>query len=259
MSQLHGAKLSKLPVHVVGDVGRLMKVAAHWLSVHGLGVLVPLLPPRVANGVDTPCTVRLLLLCAQQCSCELALVPQHGVLHRERVLPSHHLKRQAGPAHCCAPQRIGIVVARPKLKVSAQGAVQPDLMVVRVPIETGLDEVRTVGQTGQAVEPSTCVAVRLSVGPVRRLIAACFSYVYARGARQTLYTTVGNMMAWLNNKSSPLKNDLAKVAVCAVLGELCEMHGGAMAPLSGRRESAAELGARPWSRTGLPQERLGAP
>ena len=105
----------------------------------------------------------------------------------------------------------------------------------------------------------TASVVQGPAQPVRRLIAACFSYVYARGARQTLYTTVGNMMAWLNNKSSPLKNDLAKVAVCAVLGELCEMHGGAMAPLSGRRESAAELGARPWRRTGLPQEWLGAP
>ena len=77
----------------------------------------------------------------------------------------------------------------------------------------------------------TTAVVQGPAQPVRRLISSCFGYLYARGARQTLYTTVGTLMGWLNNKSSPLKNELAKQATCAVLGELSEMHGGAMVSL----------------------------
>ena len=67
--------------------------------------------------------------------------------------------------------------------------------------------------------------------PVRRLISSCFCYAYARGARQTMYTTVGQLLSWLNNAKTPASSVLAKVATAAVLGELCEMHGGAMVSL----------------------------
>ena len=77
----------------------------------------------------------------------------------------------------------------------------------------------------------TTAVVQGPAQPVRRLVSSCFGYLYARGARQTLYTTVGTLMGWLNNKSSPLKNELAKQATCTVLGELSEMHGGAMVSL----------------------------
>ena len=67
--------------------------------------------------------------------------------------------------------------------------------------------------------------------PVRRLISSCLCYAYARGARQTMYTTVGQLLSWLNNAKTPASSVLSKVATAAVLGELCEMHGGAMVSL----------------------------
>ena len=97
-------------------------------------------------------------------------------------------------------------------------------------LKTATPEEVKAAQPGLEKSLTTAV-VQGPAQPVRRLVSSCFGYLYARGARQTLYTTVGTLMGWLNNKSSPLKNELAKQATCAVLGELSEMHGGAMVSL----------------------------
>ena len=39
--------------------------------------------------------------------------------------------------------------------------------------------------------------------PLRHLMSVCFCYIFARGARQTLYTTVGSLLSWLGPKNSP--------------------------------------------------------
>ena len=57
--------------------------------------------------------------------------------------------------------------------------------------------------------------------PVRRLISSCLCYAYARGARSTMYTTVGQLLSWLNNAKSPASAVLSKVATAAVLAASC--------------------------------------
>ena len=88
------------------------------------------------------------------------------------------------------------------------------------------EEVKAAQPGLEKPRPRPCAGTRPAGAPAH-LVAG---YLYARGARQTLYTTVGTFMGWLNNKSPPV-NELAKQATCTVLGELSEMHGGAMVSL----------------------------
>ena len=116
-------------------------------------------------------------------------------------------------------------------KGDAAGAPQLELLhEIYQLLKTASPEEVKAAQPGLEKSLTTAV-VQGPAQPVRRLVSSCFGYLYARGARQTLYTTVGTFMGWLNNKSSPLRNELAKQATCAVLGELSEMHGGAMVSL----------------------------
>lgn len=68
--------------------------------------------------------------------------------------------------------------------------------------------------------------------PLRRLICSTFVYAYGRGARTNMYSQVGTVMQWLNAGSkSPASSMASKVALFALLGDLCQAHGSAMVAL----------------------------
>lgn len=64
--------------------------------------------------------------------------------------------------------------------------------------------------------------------PIRHLISSSFCTAFSRGARQGMYTTVGQLNSWMSNKSSPASTVAAKVAIVALLGDLCQAQGAAM-------------------------------
>ena len=67
--------------------------------------------------------------------------------------------------------------------------------------------------------------------PLRHLISSIFVYAYGRGARQGMYTTVGQLLSWMTNKGSPAKSESSKAAILWLLGDLSRSHGGAMVAL----------------------------
>ena len=68
--------------------------------------------------------------------------------------------------------------------------------------------------------------------PLRRLICSTFVYAYGRGARTNMYSQVGTVMQWLSAGSkSPASSMASKVALFALLGDLCQAHGSAMVAL----------------------------
>ena len=69
--------------------------------------------------------------------------------------------------------------------------------------------------------------------PLRHLIATSFCYAYGRGARQNMYTTVGLMLSWMDDKKkgSPASSVSSKAAIVECLGDLSQSHGGAMVAL----------------------------
>jgi hypothetical protein len=67
--------------------------------------------------------------------------------------------------------------------------------------------------------------------PVSRLAVVVLATIYRRGARSSLYTTVGQLLSWLNNKSSPALSVPSRCATVQLLGGLCAAHGPAMVSL----------------------------
>ena len=49
--------------------------------------------------------------------------------------------------------------------------------------------------------------------PIRNLISSCFTLAYSRGARQNMYTTVGLLLSWMNNKTSPASTTNSKAQI----------------------------------------------
>ena len=56
--------------------------------------------------------------------------------------------------------------------------------------------------------------------PLRHLISSAFCYAYGRGARQNMYTTVGLLLSWMDEKKkgSPASSVSSKAAILTVLG-----------------------------------------
>lgn len=67
--------------------------------------------------------------------------------------------------------------------------------------------------------------------PIRHLISSSFCYAFGRGARQGMYTTVGSLLSWMSNKSSPASTVSSKAAILVLLGDLAGAHGQAMVQL----------------------------
>lgn len=83
-----------------------------------------------------------------------------------------------------------------------------------------------------SIEASCLGAALLGPPPaVAQLCANVLITIYRRGARTTLYTTVGQLLSWLSNKVSPASAPAAKLATVHLLGGLCAAHGGAMVSL----------------------------
>ena len=69
--------------------------------------------------------------------------------------------------------------------------------------------------------------------PVRQLVSSAFCCVYTRGARQNMYTTVGLLLSWMDEKKkgSPASTVSSKAAILAVLGDLSRAQGANMVAL----------------------------
>ncbi|KAL1520667.1 hypothetical protein AB1Y20_022238 [Prymnesium parvum] len=84
----------------------------------------------------------------------------------------------------------------------------------------------------------SCLTSALLQGPaapIRNLISSIYVLAFSRGARQSIYTTVGLLLSWMTstaaNKTSPASSVNSKAAILQVLGELSEAHGAHMVSL----------------------------
>ena len=120
--------------------------------------------------------------------------------------------------------------------LSAGGDSQAQQLELLHEIETALqlcpaDEIKS--HQADLEKQLTAALLQGPAPPLRHLISYSFCYAYGRGARQNMYTTVGLLLSWMDEKKkgSPASSVSSKAAILAVLGDLSHTQGGAMVAL----------------------------
>lgn len=122
---------------------------------------------------------------------------------------------------------LGAVVSQSGDSQAAQLEVLHDIEVLlRLEPEQAIKESQT-----ELEKHLTAALLQGPAPPIRRLICSSFCLAFGRGARQGMYTTVGLLLSWMSNKSSPASTVSSKAAILALLGDLAHAHGAAMVQL----------------------------
>lgn len=101
-----------------------------------------------------------------------------------------------------------------------------------IELQVRIGPVEELKATQDALEKQlTAALLQGPAPPLRHLISSIFVWAYGRGVRQGMYNTVGLMLSWMSNKSSPASSVASKAAILTLLGELSHSHGPAMVAL----------------------------